>query len=54
MSKGMSSWTEEDIRRIILDVLRENEKLNMQRMLAPLGYAIVKLDTESEGEDRDE
>ena len=46
---GMGSWTEEDIRRIVLEVLRENEKLNMQRMLSPLGYAIVELpDAQSE------
>jgi hypothetical protein len=41
---GMPSpaLTEDDVRRIVIDVLKENERLNMERMLAPLGYAIVK------------
>ena len=39
---GMSSWTEDDIRRIVQDVLRENERMNMERMLAAIGYKIVE------------
>ena len=44
---GMPSpaLTEDDVRRIVIDVLKENERLNMERMLAPLGYGIVKLST---------